>query len=85
MIEPTTCDTTKFTSYVYLAPNTPSRLVDSYSETLKDFNRQVFDEDKAICELAQQGVVYTDKPGVLSLEEKRVHHFQDNYIKNIQQ
>lgn len=85
VIEPTTCDTTKFTSYVYLAPSTPNRLVDSYSETLKDFNRQVFNEDKTICELAQQGAEYTDKPGVLSLEEKRVHHFQDTYIKNIQQ
>jgi hypothetical protein len=54
-----------------------------YKESLIEFNRKVFDEDKQICEEVQKGVVIIDKPGVLSLEEERVHAFQNNYIKQI--
>ena len=54
-----------------------------YKQSLIDFNRKVFDEDKIICEEVQKGVVVTEQPGVLSLEEHRVHAFQENYIKQI--
>jgi hypothetical protein len=58
-------------------------LVKGYEHSLIEFNRQVFDEDKVICEEVQKGVVVTDKPGVLSLEEERVHAFQKSYMKQI--
>jgi len=58
-------------------------LIEGYKQSLIDFNRQVFDEDKTICEEVQKGVISTDKPGVLSLEEERVHAFQKIYMQQI--
>ena len=58
-------------------------LIKCYKQSLIDFNRQVFDEDKTICEEVQKGVIITDKPGVLSLEEERVHAFQKIYMQQI--
>lgn len=83
LIEPITEDKTKFTSYVYLADHEETPLTKAYAQSLVDFNREVFDEDKEICEFVQEGVKHTDQPGVLSLEEKRVHSFQNHYIKQI--
>ena len=40
----------------------------------------LFDEDKTACEAVQEGVRYTSQPGVLSLEEERVHKFQQDYL-----
>ena len=54
-----------------------------FKDSLIEFNRQVFDEDQVICEEVQKGVVVTNKQGVLSLEEKRVHSFQENYINQL--
>jgi phenylpropionate dioxygenase-like ring-hydroxylating dioxygenase large terminal subunit len=83
VIEPISPNQTNFTSYVYLTPPSKENVVtETYKDLLIDFNRKVFDEDKAICEEVQKGVEVTDKPGVLSLEEKRVHHFQKSYLDN---
>lgn len=83
-ILPISNEETEFTSYVFIAEeNKKSALVNSYKESLIDFNRKVFDEDKQICEEVQKGVVVIDKPGMLSLEEERVHAFQNTYIKQI--
>lgn len=80
IIQPTQSGETLFTSYVYLTqPKKQNAMVDMYCDSLISFNRQVFDEDKVICEDVQKGVIVTDKIGVLSLEEKRVHAFQDAY------
>lgn len=85
IIHPTSPNSTTFTSNVFLTtPIHENAIVQNYSQSLINFNRQVFDEDKVICEEVQKGVSVTDKPGVLSLEEKRVHHFQETYIKIIQ-
>lgn len=84
-IDPITPGESDFTSYVFLSePNKKSSLIDIYSNLLIDFNRKVFDEDKYICEQVQRGVIVTDKPGVLSIEEERVHAFQNTYINQIQ-
>jgi phenylpropionate dioxygenase-like ring-hydroxylating dioxygenase large terminal subunit len=84
IINPISPDETKFSSYVFLSePKKSNVVVDTYQKSLIEFNRQVFDEDQVICEEVQKGVVVTNKPGVLSLEEERVHHFQEQYIKQI--
>lgn len=83
-IDPIDPGESDFTSYVFLSePNKKSRYIDIYSNLLIDFNRKVFDEDKFICEQVQRGVEVTDKPGVLSIEEKRVHVFQNAYINQM--
>lgn len=84
VIQPVAPGETEFTSYVFMAQeNKKSAMVNLYKESLIEFNRNVFDEDKVICEEVQKGVVVTDKPGVLSLEEERVHAFQNIYIKQV--
>lgn len=82
IIEPLSENTTKFTSMVYLSGNSQNSIVNYYKDTLVDFNREVFEEDRVICEFVQKGVKFTDQPGVLSDEEERVHHFQQTYIKD---
>lgn len=83
-MSPLSSGETSFTSYVFTAKEgKKSTLINMYKESLIEFNRKVFDEDKQICEEVQKGVVIIDKPGVLSLEEERVHAFQNNYIKQI--
>lgn len=82
LIEPLTETSTKFVSYVFTA--TPAELekralLKAFEKTLVDFNRQVFEEDKAICQIVQKGVAHTSLPGMLSLEEERVHAFQKTY------
>jgi len=83
VIDPINEQETYFSSNVFLASNEGGSVMDLYKTSLIDFNRQVFDEDKVICEYIQEGVEFTDQPGILSLEEKRVHSFQENYIKQI--
>ena len=84
IINPINPSKSDFISYVFLSEsNKKSNFIDIYSNLLIDFNRKVFDEDKSICEQVQRGVVVTDKPGVLSLEEERVHAFQKTYINQI--
>jgi phenylpropionate dioxygenase-like ring-hydroxylating dioxygenase large terminal subunit len=84
IIDPISANDTAFTSYVFLSkPKKESGIYDMYKQSLVQFNRQVFDEDTVICEEVQKGVIVTDKQGVLSLEEKRVHEFQLQYINDM--
>lgn len=83
MVEPLTPAITKFTSHVYTAvvrEDANKSLLNAYGKTLAQFNRDVFSEDKAICETVQLGVRFTPYQGMLSEEEGRVHAFQKNYI-----
>lgn len=81
VIDPISPNETSFTSLVFTAtPSKQNVIFNTFKDSLIGFNRQVFDEDQTICEEVQKGVVVTNKPGVLSLEEKRVHSFQENYI-----
>lgn len=83
-VHPLSSGETEFTSYVFVAKqNKNNALINLYKESLIEFNRKVFNEDKQICEEVQKGVIVTDKTGVLSLEEERVHAFQNTYIKQI--
>jgi len=85
-VDPVSADQTNFNSYVYISKTngTGNALLGFYKESLVEFNRNVFKEDKDICEEVQKGVRHTQQKGVLSLEEKRVHAFQEEYIKQIQ-
>lgn len=88
LIEPLNTSQTRFNSYVFTAKSDQSAkkaLLAAYKQALVDFNREVFKEDKAICELVQKGVCHTEFQGVLSLEEERVHAFQRNYIAIVDQ
>jgi phenylpropionate dioxygenase-like ring-hydroxylating dioxygenase large terminal subunit len=83
-IFPTTPSESEFISHVFMSKSENNNaLIKYYKQSLIDFNRQVFDEDKTICEEVQKGVIITDKPGVLSLEEERVHAFQNTYMQQI--
>jgi sugar O-acyltransferase (sialic acid O-acetyltransferase NeuD family) len=46
-----------------------------------DFNRQVFEEDRVVCEHVQRGSSETDQQGMLSDEEARVGGFQRAYME----
>lgn len=85
IIEPITPNKTKFTSYVYIAKvTTPQIVIEAFQDSLVQFNRQVFDEDKAVCQLVQLGVPHATLLGKLSDEEERVHHFQKTYLEYLQ-
>lgn len=76
-------DRTLFKSYVFITKKEASEKVNiiekMYEDSLIDFNRKVFDEDKAICQQVQKGVKFSSYDGELSQEEERVLHFQEQY------
>lgn len=85
-ITPIDSESSVFTSYVFMT-KTKNKLVDKseiqkfYEQSLIDFNRKVFDEDKVICEKVQIGVHHSSYDGELSEEEERVCEFQKSYRK----
>jgi phenylpropionate dioxygenase-like ring-hydroxylating dioxygenase large terminal subunit len=74
-----------FRSFVFLTQNVQidkNEAIESmYKNSLINFNRKVFEEDKVICEKVQLGVKTSSFQGELSDEEKRVSEFQKNYKK----
>lgn len=76
-------DTTLFKSYVFITKKEESEKINPiekmYEDSLVDFNRKVFDEDKAICQQVQKGVKFSSYDGELSQEEERVLYFQKKY------
>jgi len=87
LINPVSASETNFVSYVFMSKcdDVDNPIIPVYENSLVEFNREVFKEDKDICEFVQKGVQITDQKGVLSLEEERVHAFQNNYIINFNQ
>jgi phenylpropionate dioxygenase-like ring-hydroxylating dioxygenase large terminal subunit len=85
LVEPITPDLTKFTSFVFTtASDSKSQLpiiINAFEESLINFNRQIFEEDKAVCQIVQQGTKHTHLLGKLSEEEERVYHFQKTYLE----
>jgi phenylpropionate dioxygenase-like ring-hydroxylating dioxygenase large terminal subunit len=84
LVEPIKPNVTKFTSYVFTTKtdSIPTPIViKAFEESLINFNRKVFEEDKAVCQLVQLGVKHTHLSGKLSDEEERVHHFQKIYLE----
>lgn len=85
VIQPNCSKSSEFVSNVFLSQGEDASISSFYKASLRDFNRKVFDEDKEVCEYVQQGVKSSPFPGQLSEEEKRVQHFQENYLKLMQQ
>ena len=85
-VEPLGPNKSLFTSYVFLSKaSTNSSIIDLYENSLKKFNRDVFEEDKTVCEGVQKGVHYSHFRGELSDEELRVLSFQKNYLTKMNQ
>ncbi len=84
LITPIDSNNTNFKSFVFTTKTNDSRIKKEpietiFEKTLVDFNRQVFDEDKIICQQVHKGVKNAVHAGELSDEEKRVEHFQFEY------
>jgi phenylpropionate dioxygenase-like ring-hydroxylating dioxygenase large terminal subunit len=85
-IVPLSATRTKFTSYVFgtklTEELTPSKknLVQALYDQIVQFNRKVFEEDRAIIEWVQRGTAQTQQRGILSEDELRVFHFQRDYL-----
>ena len=54
-------------------------MIHAMNESIVEFNRTVFNEDKVICEQVQKGIIATSKSGILSKEEERVLSFHEAY------
>lgn len=83
--EPNSPDSTRFTTYLFEtslpAPNNSQEAVlEAMGTSAIKFNRQVFEEDRIVCEVVQQGSSETDRAGLLSDEELRVAEFQRSYV-----
>lgn len=82
--EPVSPTETRFRSVVFqtklgeISPGTQAA-VEAMNQSVKDFNRAVFSEDKEVCEQVQLGASETNQPGILSDEELRVGDFQKQY------
>ena len=84
LFDPESAEFTNFTSYVYDAKlnditELQSKMAAMMNQSIVSFNRSVFQEDKGVCESVQRGCRLVKGDGVLSDEELRVHHFQQQY------
>lgn len=82
-------DETRFTSHVYgcKLPDLTGRnaaLVQAMNESIVQFNRSVFEEDRVVTEYAHNGSKQTHQTGILSDEEERVCEFQKAYINMLE-
>jgi len=88
-IQPISASETSFVSHSYFTKlNKKTKKQDLLKaplmELIKDFNQQVFKEDKDICELAQSGAEQVDQPYYfLDPIENRIEHFQNACIEII--
>ena len=84
LIEPISAECTRFTSLVFQTvlgseSQAGEEVLCALGESAKRFNREVFQEDKIICEQVHLGSCESESPGILSDEELRVFRFQENY------
>jgi phenylpropionate dioxygenase-like ring-hydroxylating dioxygenase large terminal subunit len=84
VITPIDAKSSFFRSFVFITKvksenDDKSALEKMYVDSLVKFNRQVFAEDKEICEKVQIGVKHSHYIGELSDEELRVCEFQKSY------
>lgn len=83
---PLNANQTSFVSYVFQTELNDEQLsrkeqimLNAMNDSIINFNRTVFEEDKYICEKVQEGVAMTSKLGILSTEEERVLEFHKAY------
>jgi len=80
-VDPINSRHSNFQSEVFLSKYHANPIIEAFKEQLINFNRKVFEEDKAICEEVQIGSELSIYSGQLSQEEERVLFFQ-KAIKN---
>lgn len=86
VISPINENSSLFRSFVFITKvenqnESKNALERMYVNSLIEFNREVFSEDKIICEKVQLGVKNSHYTGELSDEEERVCEFQKAYRK----
>jgi len=83
-IKPLSSGNTLFVSHVFAAKlkeNEDHALVKAFNQNAVSFNRQVFEEDRIICEAVQEGLKQAHlAQGTLSQDEERVWAFEKNYM-----
>jgi phenylpropionate dioxygenase-like ring-hydroxylating dioxygenase large terminal subunit len=86
--EPLSPILTRFTSVVFQTrlENTDAlhaTMIEVMNQSIRNFNRAVFSEDKVVCEQVQLGTAQTTHAGILSDDEMRVHEFQKHYDRQM--
>ena len=88
-IIPVDAENTIFSSHVFAAQlgnNENHALVKAFNQNAIGFNRQVFEEDRIICESVQQGIKQVHLlAGTLSKDEARIAVFEKNYMALMQE
>lgn len=86
LIEPISPTKTRFVSYVFQTTldeasliNREKVMLNAMNQSIIEFNRQVFSEDKDVCEKVQAGIKAARNRGLLSTEEQRVLQFHIAY------
>jgi phenylpropionate dioxygenase-like ring-hydroxylating dioxygenase large terminal subunit len=87
--QPINATQTRLVSQVFQAKLTGASqsdqfIVDALGESVVSFNREVFAEDKTICEQVQLGIQHASGSGILCEDEFRVYEFQRAYINIIE-
>ena len=59
-------------------------MVEQMNNSIVEFNRSVFEEDRVVTEYVQLGSTQTPQVGILSDEEERVCAFQDAYMAGME-
>lgn len=82
LFHPKATEETSFVSHVFGAKldalsTSETAIVAAMNQSIVDFNRKVFAEDKDVCELVQKGCREAKVRGLLSDEEARVGAFQN--------
>lgn len=73
---------TRLTSRLFFAKSKASEnIISSLSESAKSFNQTVFEEDRVICNMVQEGVAHSRKTGTIGKYEQRISHFQESMLK----
>jgi choline monooxygenase len=86
-LEPINSEKLRINSTAWLASNKSGAARDMVVESLTLFSETVRNEDKEICEIAQQGLqdLPVTRPPLLGSMEGRIKHFQRSYAKRMEQ
>lgn len=87
--EPLAADLTRLTSWMFQTRLDDPRMAAStalevFNQSAVEFNRTALAEDNEVVEHVQLGVRVTNKRGLLSDEEYRIHDFQKHYLTRME-
>lgn len=70
-------------SFKYSKSNKQKEIINALDKSVENFNNEVFDEDKDVCEDVQSGLLKAssfNSRGPLGLNEQRISHFHKTYL-----